>query len=110
MPRKVVAAFTVVQYAVLGGMIWFKGCPIGVLFPVTGLRLLNLTKKQQARCPLQTDTSTFALTADNCRNGRVGFGRMRAGAIFGCHRNPNLERQILTRVGFEPELGFIDSG
>jgi hypothetical protein len=33
-PRKVVAAFTIVQYAVLGGMIWFKGCPIGVLFPV----------------------------------------------------------------------------
>ena len=50
------------------------------------------------------------ITADNCRNGRVGFGRMRAGAIFGCHRNPTLERQILTRVGFEPELGFIDSG
>ena len=33
-PRKVVAAFTGVQYAVLAGMIWFKGCPIGVLFPV----------------------------------------------------------------------------
>ena len=35
---------------------------------------------------------------------------MRTGVIFGCHQNPTLERQILTRVGFEPELGFIDSG
>ena len=35
--------------------------------------------------------------------------RIWVGAIFGCHPNLTLERQILARVVFGPELGFIDS-
>ena len=50
------------------------------------------------------------ITANICRMARLGFGRMRTGVIFGCHQILPSNGQILTRVGFEPELGFIDSG
>ena len=58
----------------------------------------------------QLELESELVTANICRMARLGFGGLRTGVIFGCHQNPTLERQILTRVGFEPELGFIDSG